>query len=74
MEVNFICVFYPGSKRYIGAGTASTTVQRVFRKDYYSYYANEECDSIPSDVLFEMKWDPKIGSRSDITVAVKKEW
>ena len=28
-------------------------------------------DSIRSDVLFELKWDPKIGSSSDIAVAVK---
>jgi osmotically-inducible protein OsmY len=28
-------------------------------------------DSICSDVLFELKWDPKIGSSSDIAVAVK---
>ena len=29
-------------------------------------------DSIRSDVLFELKWDPKIGSSSDIAVAVKE--
>jgi osmotically-inducible protein OsmY len=29
-------------------------------------------DSIRNDVLFEMKWDPKIGSSSDIAVAVKE--
>src|ERR1700730_314235 len=28
-------------------------------------------DLIRSDVLFELKWDPKIGSSSDIAVAVK---
>ena len=28
-------------------------------------------DLIRSDVLFELKWDPKIGSASDIAVAVK---
>ena len=28
-------------------------------------------ESIRSDVLFELKWDPKIGSSSDIAVAVK---
>jgi osmotically-inducible protein OsmY len=28
-------------------------------------------DSIRSDVLFELKWDPKIGSSSDIAVAVR---
>ena len=28
-------------------------------------------DSIRSDVLFELKWDPKIGSSSEIAVAVK---
>jgi osmotically-inducible protein OsmY len=28
-------------------------------------------DSIRSDVLFELKWDPKISSSSDIAVAVK---
>jgi osmotically-inducible protein OsmY len=28
-------------------------------------------DSIRSDVLFELKWDPKIGSSGDIAVAVK---
>jgi osmotically-inducible protein OsmY len=28
-------------------------------------------DSIRSDVLFELKWDPKIGSSSDVAVAVK---
>ena len=28
-------------------------------------------DSIRNDVLFELKWDPKIGSSSDIAVAVK---
>jgi osmotically-inducible protein OsmY len=28
-------------------------------------------DSIRSDVLFELKWDPKIGSSTDIAVAVK---
>src|SRR5258708_11048027 len=28
-------------------------------------------DSIRDDVLFELKWDPKIGSGSDIAVAVK---
>ena len=28
-------------------------------------------DSIRDDVLFELKWDPKIGSSSDIAVAVK---
>jgi hypothetical protein len=26
---------------------------------------------IRSDVLYELKWDPKIGSSSDIAVAVK---
>src|SRR5260221_305659 len=30
-------------------------------------------DLIRDDVLFELKWDPKIGSGSDITVAVK-DW
>lgn len=29
-------------------------------------------DSIRSDVLFELKWDPKISSSSDIAVAVKE--
>ena len=28
-------------------------------------------DLIRSDVLFELKWDPKIGSSSDIAVAVR---
>ncbi|HXO95677.1 MAG TPA: BON domain-containing protein [Chthoniobacterales bacterium] len=28
-------------------------------------------DLIRDDVLFELKWDPKIGSSSDIAVAVK---
>jgi osmotically-inducible protein OsmY len=29
-------------------------------------------DLIRSDVLFELKWDPKIGSSGDIAVAVKE--
>src|SRR6202795_1172728 len=29
-------------------------------------------DLIRSDVLFELKWDPRIGSSSDIAVAVKE--
>src|ERR1700758_2483836 len=29
-------------------------------------------DSIRSDVLFELEWDPKIDSSSDIAVAVKE--
>ena len=29
-------------------------------------------DSIRSDVLFELKWDPKISSSSDIAVATNK--
>jgi hypothetical protein len=31
-------------------------------------------DLIRDDVLFELKWDPKIGSSNDIAVAVKEEW
>ena len=38
----------------------------------YSYMQTRSDDSIRNDVLFEMKWDPKIGSRSDIAVAVKE--
>jgi osmotically-inducible protein OsmY len=29
-------------------------------------------DSIRSDVLFELKWEPKISSSGDIAVAVKE--
>ena len=29
-------------------------------------------DLVRSDVLFELKWDPRIGSSSDIAVAVKE--
>ena len=55
------------------AGTASKTVQRVFRLERIKTVKMQtrSDDLIRSDVLFELKWDPKISSSSDIAVAVK---